>query len=100
MVLRYILKRQCEKDLWLKINLSFIKNIFTSKTGPTSRPYDILVKYHKSAKYGDKSLIPLGLKIWNQVLSNVKSLTSIAEFKEYIGPCFRSGCKCNICRMI
>ena len=61
-----------------------MKDIFTPKADPKIRPYDILVKHHKSAKYGDKSLIALGPKIWNQLPSNVKSLNSITNFREYI----------------
>ena len=41
-------------------------------------------KHPKSAKYDDKSLIALNSKIWNQLPSNVKSLTFITKFKEYI----------------
>ena len=33
---------------------------------------DVLVKHHKSAKYGDKSSIALVPKIWNQLPSKVK----------------------------
>ena len=42
------------------------------------------IRHHESAKYGDKSLIALGLKIRNSLPSNVKSLTSIAKFKKYV----------------
>lgn len=35
-------------------------------------PYDVLVKHHKSAKYGGKSSIALGPKIGNQLPSKVK----------------------------
>ena len=77
-----------------KINLSFMKDIFTHKRDPKMRPFEIFVKHRSSAKYSDKSLIPLGPKIWNQLPSNVKTLTSITKFKEY------TRCKCNICRMI
>lgn len=52
-----------------------------------------------SAKHGDKSLIALGLKKWNQLPSNVKSLISITKLKEYIRPWFGPCCKCNICRI-
>ena len=54
-----------------------MKNLFTPERDPKIRTSDILVKHHKSSKYGDKSLLDLGLKIWN-----VKSLTSITKFKE------------------
>ena len=53
------------------------------KRDPQIRPFDILVKYRKSTKYGDKCLKALDPKIWNQLPSNVKSLTCITKFKEY-----------------
>ena len=56
----------------ININQNFMKDIFAPK------------KHHKSAKYDDKSLIALSSKIWNQLPSNVKSLTFITKFKEYI----------------
>ena len=56
-----------------------MKEIFTPKRDPKSRPYDILVEYHNSAKYGDKSCIALGPKIWNQFPCNVKSITCIIK---------------------
>ena len=56
-----------------------MKDTFTPKRDPKIGPYDILVKHHKSAKYGDKSWIALGRKIWNQLPSNVKSLTSVTK---------------------
>ena len=59
-----------------------MKNLFTPERDPKIRTSDILVKHHKSSKYGDKSLLDLGLKIWNEVPSNVKPLTSITKFKE------------------
>ena len=82
------------------INPSFMKDIFTPKRDPKVWLYDIIVKHHKSAKYGDKSLIALGPKIWNQLSRNVKFLTSITKFKEYIRTWFGPSFKCNICRMI
>ena len=56
-----------------------MKEIFTPKRDPKSRPYDILVEHHNSAKYGHKSCIALGPKIWNQFPCNVKSITCIIK---------------------
>ena len=56
-----------------------MKEIFTPKRDPKSRPYDILVEHHNSAKYGDNSCIALGPKIWNQFPCNVKSITCIIK---------------------
>ena len=79
---------------------SFMKYIFTPKRDPKIKPFDILVKHHKSAEYGDKSLKVQGPKIWNQLTSNVKSLTSITKFKEYVRTWFGPSCKCNICQLL
>ena len=57
-----------------------MKDIFTPKRDSKIRPFEILGKHHKSAKYGDKILTALGPKIWNQLPSNIKSLTSITKF--------------------
>ena len=51
-----------------------MKEIFSLKRDSEIRPSEILVKHHKAAKYGDKSLIAFGPKIWNQLPSNVKSV--------------------------
>ena len=58
---------------------NIMKDIFNSKSDPKIRPSEVLGKHHKSAKYGDKSLIALGTKIWNQPFSDVKYLTSITK---------------------
>ena len=82
------------------INRSSAKDIFTPKNDTKIRTYDIFVKHRNSGKYDDKSLIALGPIIWNQLLSNLKFLTSITKFKAYIRTWFGPSCKCNIYRMI
>ena len=39
-----------------KLNPDFMKNIFTSKQNARVHSYDLLVRSHKTAAYGDKSL--------------------------------------------
>ena len=77
-----------------------MKNIFTPKTNAKIRPHDIIVRHHNTATYCDKSLTGLGPKIWNKLSANIKSLTSITEFKEFIRTWFGPSCKCNVCRMV
>ena len=77
-----------------------MKNVSTPKTNTKIRPHDIIVRHHNTATYGDKRLTALGPKIWNKLPANIKSLTSIAKFKEYIRTWFGPSCKCNVCRMI
>ena len=82
------------------LNLSFMKNIFTSKENANVRPNNIVVKNHNSATYGDKSLMVLGPKIWNALPENIKSETSHKKFKEYIDLWFGPKCRCNICKSL
>ena len=77
------------------INHSYMRNIFIPK-----RPRNITVRHHNTATYGDKSLTPLGPKIWNKLSTNIKALTSITMFKEYISTWFLPSCKCKLCRMV
>ena len=82
------------------INPSYMKNIFTPKTNAKIRPHDIIVRHHNTTTYGDKSLTALGPKIRNKLLTNIKSLTSITKFKEFVRTWFGSSCKCYVCRMV
>ena len=82
------------------INPSYMKNIFTPKTNAKIRPHDIIVRHHNTATYGDKSLTVLGPTIWNKLPTNIKSLTSMTKFKEYIITLFGPSCTCNVCRMV
>ena len=66
------------------INPSYMKNIFTPKTNTKIRPNDIIVRIHSTATYGNKILTALRPKVWNKVCTNIKSLTSITKFKEYM----------------
>ena len=82
------------------INPSYKENILTPKIKAKIRPHDIIVRHHNAATDGDKSLSALGSKIWNKFPTNIKSLTSITKFKEYIRTWFGPSCKCNVCRMV
>ena len=73
-----------------------INNIFTPKTNAKIRPHDTIVIHHNTATYGDKSLTALGPKTWNKLPANIKSLTSITKFKEYIKTWSGPSCKCNV----
>ena len=77
-----------------------MKDIFTPKTNVKIRPNDTIVRHHNIATYGDKGLTALGPKIWNKLPTNIKSLTSITKFKEYIRTWFGPSCKYNVCRMV
>ena len=82
------------------LNPNYMKDIFTPKLHPKVRPNDILVKHHNTITYGAKSLKTLGLRIWNQLPSDIKSETSYTKFKEYIDTWFGPKSRCNVCMNI
>ena len=51
---------------------NFMKTIFTSKTNARVRPFDLLFKSRNTEKYGSKSLMALGPKIWNRLPEKIK----------------------------
>ena len=55
--------------------------------------------HHNTATYGDKSLTALGPKRWNKLLTNIKSLTCITKFKEYVRTWFGPSWKCKRCNV-
>ena len=83
-----------------ELNLNFMKTIFTSKTNSRVRPFHLLVKNRNTEKYGSKSLMVLGPKIWNTLPENVKKETSFSKFKEYIKSWSGPTCKCKMCLSI
>ena len=82
------------------LNPDFMKNIFTSKQNPWVRPYDLLVRGHKTVTYDDKSLKILGPKIWNALPTEIKRDTSLIKFKEYDKLWSGHSYKCNLCKSI
>ena len=77
-----------------------MKNIFIPKTNVKIRLHDIIVRHHDTATYGDKSLTALGHEIWNNLQTNMKSLTSIAKLKEHIRTWFGPSCNCYVYKMV
>ena len=56
-------------------------------------PHDLLIA--KLHAYG-----PDFDRVTTKLPANIKSLTSITKFKEYIRTLFGPRCKCNVCRMV
>ena len=76
----------------------FMKNIFKPKSNTIIRLFEIIVNARKTTKFGNKSLIVLGPKIWNQIPTEIKSETSFLRSEEYFKTWCRPECKCNVCR--
>ena len=83
-----------------ELNPHFMKTIFTSKTNSRVRPFDLLVKNRNTEKYGSKSLMALGPKIWNALTAKIKKETSFIKLKEYIKSWSGPTCKCKRCLSI
>ena len=81
-------------------NPNFMKTIFTSKKNSRVRPFDLLVKNRNTEKYGSKSLMALGPKIWNALTAKIKKETSFIKLKEYIKSWPGPTCKCKRCLSI
>ena len=80
-----------------ELNPNFMKSIFTSRTDSRVRLFDLLVKNRNTEKYGSKSLMAQGPKIWNALPENIKKETSLSKFKEYIKSWSGPICKCKMC---
>ena len=61
-----------------------MEEIFHGTKWLTYRLNNIQVNVHKKAKYGDKSLLTLGLHIWNSLPKHMKAETNFIKFREYI----------------
>ena len=77
-----------------------MKTIFTFKTNSRVRPFDLLVKNRSTEKYGSKSLMALGPKIWNRLPENIKKEASFGKVKEYLKLWSGPTCKCKMCLSI
>ena len=57
---------------------------FEKGSHSATRKNDPVVDRAKTATFGEKSLSTLALKIWNSLPEDVKNLTSISKFTEFI----------------
>ena len=66
-----------------ELNPNSIKTMFTSRTNSRVLPFDFLIKNLNTDKYGSKSLMTLGPKIWNALPEKIKKEPSFSKFKKY-----------------
>ena len=79
------------------LNPEFMKDIFIKNVTSITNSNNLKVQYHRTAKYGDKSLKTLGPKLWNSLPNDIKRETSFSKFKNFINTWFGPKCKCNLC---
>ena len=63
----------------MKSTLLNMKDIFTPKENAKVRQNDIIVTRINTNRFGTQSLRSLGPKIWNNLLSNIKSRKIVSE---------------------
>ena len=80
------------------INLNYMKEIFYLSPHETHKKYDIFVHHCNTTKYGNHSLRVLGPHIWNSLPEEIKQLSSLNAFKNYIKGRRGQKSKCYLCQ--
>ena len=71
---------------------------FKKGSDSARRENDLDVNGAKTLKFGEKSLRILERKTWNSLSDDVKDLTSLSKFTEFIKTWYRPECRCNVCK--
>ena len=66
------------------INPNYMKEIFYLSSHETHKKYDLFVHSLNTTKYGNHSLRVLGPYIWSSLPEEIKKLSSLNAFKNYI----------------
>ena len=80
------------------LNPDFTHTFFKQGWHSARRKNDLVINRVKTTTFGEKSLKTLGPKIWNSSPEDVKDLTSLPKFTEFIKTWYRTEQKCNICK--
>ena len=76
------------------INLNYMKEIFYLFPHETDKKYNLFVHSRNKTKYGNHSLRVLGPHIWNSLPEEIKKLSSLNAFKNYIKGWYGQKSKC------
>ena len=79
-------------------NPDFMYTYFKKDSHSARRKSDLVINRAKTTTFGEKSLRISGPKIWNSLPEDVKNLTSLHKFTEFIRTWYKPECKCNICK--
>ena len=80
------------------INPSYMKEIFHLSPYVTHKKHDLYVHSKNTTKYGSHSLKALGSHVWNSLPDQIKKLSSLNAFKDFIKNWSGPNCKCYLCR--
>ena len=73
------------------LNPDFMRTYFKKGSHSPGRKNGLVFNRTKTITFGEKSLRTLGPKIWNSLPEDVKDLTSLPKFIEFVK-------RCNICK--
>ena len=79
------------------MNPNYMKEIFHLSPYRTHKKYDLFVHSRNTTKFGNHSLKVLGAHIWNYLPDEIKKLSSLSAFKDFIRNWFGPKCKCHLC---
>ena len=79
------------------LNPEFMKEIFHPSPYLTHKKNNLQVQSRRTVKFGNNSLRVLGAHIWNSLPENVKSISVLNKFKEFIKTWEGPKCKCYLC---
>ena len=80
------------------INANYIKQIFYLSPHETNKRCDLFVHSRNTTKYGNHSLRVLGPRIWNSLPEEIKKLSLLNAFKNYIKSWCGQKSKCYSCQ--
>ena len=78
------------------LNPNFMHTYFKKASHSARRKNGLVVNRAKTTTFNEKSLRILGPKTWNSLLKDVKDLTSLQKFTEFIKTWYGPECKCSI----
>ena len=75
-----------------------MKDLFYLSPHETHQKYDLFVHHRNKKTYGNHSLKVLGPHIWNSLPEEIKQLSSLSAFKNYIKGRRAQKSKCYLCQ--
>ena len=97
MDLNFLRKLAIEVFKTLKsLNPDFMHTYFQKCSHSARRKNELLIGQNPT--FGEKSLRTLGPKPWISLREDVKDLTSLLKFSDFIKTWYGPECKCNICK--
>ena len=79
-------------------NPNYMEEIFYLSPHETHKKYDLFVHHCNTTKYGNHSLRVPGPHIWNSLPEEIKQLSSLNTFKNYIKSWGGEKSKCYLCQ--